>query len=421
MNRKKMLFTLIKQELRQFSRSKGIIIFIVIVPLIIWTLQIGMLYIDYETPQTYSGESLYVYNLDAGNVTHNYGELLIDYIDFEVNNENSRIYNLTVVEIEGQYSYDEISDRVLGERISPLIYIPENFTSVYNDFQDENSITPKIKVISIPEHIEMSYDVQNTMWQIVYSYPFRIADFDSITYVNRYVLTAEGEDMDNTLQVFFVSFLSLYMALFAAGPIVSTSFAGERVNKTMESLLALPMRDIDILLGKFIAGGLLLTIFSIMNVVGMIIYGWVLNTFDLFPGMNTLEISGLDLLILFIVTFSVTITALCLCIAITSSASDKKTAETGYNMAIAMPYAIIAVVLLINGLPTGFSPLYLIPWTHANAIMVKGLFPNSELASTFTAYIWMDILVHILVMFAFVLVSFLIVIKIRSRIFMIRS
>ena len=169
------------------------------------------------------------------------------------------------------------------------------------------------------------------------------------------------------------------------------------------------------------AGSLLLTIFSILNVVGMIIYGWILNTFDLFPGMNTLEISGLDLLILFIVTFTVTITALGLGIAITSSASDKKTAETGYNMAIAMPYAIIAVVLLINGLPTGFSPLYLIPWTHANAIMVKGLFPNSELAATFTAYIWLDILLHILIMLLFVLISFLIVIKIRGRIFMIRS
>ncbi|MCY3413478.1 MAG: ABC transporter permease [Candidatus Heimdallarchaeota archaeon] len=421
------LYALAKQEFKRNIRSKSILIIILFMPMLLWGLQAGILYLNTEESKNLEGETFYFVNLDSGNGTYNFGELIEAVLDYQTSNNASRIYNFTMVLLDysldpsnPQLSYDTIQQDVLDKRYSPLVIVEHNFTRVYDNYDNSAPLPPTVKVLALPNDNQVGNQVLWELNNLMNTPPFLIASYDHVTYSSRIGLTMDGEEAVDRFQVFIVTFFSIYGALIAPAGLVTNGFAVEREKRTLESLLVLPISKFEIMMTKFLSGSIFLSIFSVVNIFGMLLFNFLSkviyensNVEGEFQDMN---LSFGDIMLIFLVILLVATTAYGLGIAITSAVKDSRSAGGTYNLVIAMPFAILALIILINGIPDGIHPLYLIPWTHALAILVKYLFPNSDMASKITPYIGLDIFLHAVILVAFIFLSFAISAKLQDKV-----
>ena len=151
------------------------------------------------------------------------------------------------------------------------------------------------------------------------------------------------------------------------------------------------MSDFQILLGKYIAGVLLLLIFSVMNMVGVLFYN-LAQHLSMFDDILFFEMSALDSLFFCFIVFLTSITALSLGISITSRIRDSKSVNTIYNIIIVVPYAVVALFFLITENPP--IGVYILPWADGAAMIMKGLFPNTLITEKITSSWTSDVVLH---------------------------
>ena len=210
----------------------------------------------------------------------------------------------------------------------------------------------------------------------------------------------------------------------APAPFVSTSFAGEREKKTMESLLALPISRFNILFGKLLAGMVLIGIFAVMNMVGLLGFSFVLGLADTGSnGFNVAKMYAIDPSIVMLILIGVTMflsafVSIGIGISIASLTKDVRSAESLYSMIMLLPAMVVGMTSMFGSLPEeAFGGagivLYLIPWSHATAILSKGLYPQTYASSTLTGTIATDLLFHL----GYLVFIILIALFIASRIF----
>lgn len=407
---------LIKQELKQAYRTKTYYFVFLILPLLVFLFQGFMLSIEYGLGD--DQQTIYLVNLDNGNGEYQMGDIFRTVLEYNINNNSySGIYQDNLEIIQNLTTEESVIKYMFEEHITPVILIPSNFTLVYDNYSNENSSVPNIIVYSLPDTNRQAEEIQYEIDYLLSMPPFRINDYKSQTYLQRFIITKDEEQYINRLIVFTFSFFSIYLGLIAPNQVVSNFFAGEREKNTLESLLSQPIREMDILLGKYIAGSLLFSAYAIVNSIGLKLFALTIQKFDLFPTMPPFEISVYEMLIYFIMLFLTGSTAIGLGITITSFAKTKKSAEGMYMVTIAVPYIVIAMLILITGIPSGWSALYIIPWVHGNAILTKGLFPQNDMIQLITPYAWLDIIIHILFMVFFVIISFILLLVFKDRIF----
>ncbi|MHA1910564.1 MAG: ABC transporter permease [Candidatus Kariarchaeaceae archaeon] len=421
MSNKKQIFTLIKQELRQSFRTKNIYLVILIMPLFLWGLQSGIMYFASETIDSgYEGKDLYFLNMDEGNTTTNLGEEVFQMFSLLTTMNESQMYKVKVIDLNSTAYYDigseGIYDLLRDNDYSPLVFIPNNFTSLYSSFNisDGDILIPEVDVYYLQSDNYFGFAVKTTVDSIVYAPPFTIVNYEKITSTKIVMVTFEGEE-DAVSMIGLITYLSVMLALIAPASYVTASFAGEREKKTMESLLVLPMKRIDILVGKLIAGSFLAILFSLVNLVGITIFSYTIRN-----GANFAEETGINLtpaiyLMIFVVMFFTSFAALGLGISISSLMSDQKTAETTYMLSMILPINIVGIIVLIQGVPETLNWLYLIPWTHSMAVMNKGIFPKTYANSSLTGSVALDIVFHLGVLLAFVIGSIVVASKIFDR------
>ena len=424
---------LVKQELRSASRTRYIVISFVFMPLLMWGLQGGVqLLVGVSLTSTQTGEVIYVVNYDDGNGTHNLGDSFI--ADLKEHSESNvsflygSIINDTRYTSELDYTalLDLTKDPGQASNVMPLIIIPDDFTLVFNAFNgsENDSIPAKVELYTLPGGILGSELLQAGISIILADEPYTKYEVEKFTYLESNTVTFPGEESAASgFGVGFIGFISVIIAVMAPAPFVSTSFAGEREKKTMESLLALPISRFNILFGKLLAGMVLVSIFAVMNMIGLLGFSFVIGMADTGGEFSTAEMYAIDpslimLLLIGITMFLSAFVSIGIGISVASLTKDVRSAESLYSMVMLLPAMLVGMTSMFGSLPEeSFGGagmiLYLIPWSHAIAILSKGLYPQTYASSAITGSIPTDLLFHL----GYLVVVIMIALFIASRVF----
>ncbi|MFX0085048.1 MAG: ABC transporter permease subunit [Candidatus Hodarchaeota archaeon] len=207
-----------------------------------------------------------------------------------------------------------------------------------------------------------------------------------------YELETRNEDInpsDISMDLGLPAMMAIILTFLSIIPYIASSIAGERENRTMESLLSLPISRLKILLAKFAAGTVLGTLSLSINLICLILYFHVTNEI-IAPANNWYSIAfTIDLNLTLLSSISLTLflcTLLNLGIGI-SIASLAKSAEVSRQLfsLLILPMMLFIASTMFTGLPEILSVkmgsplpliLYLIPWMHAIAIFQKTLIPS---------------------------------------------
>ncbi len=428
----KQIFSLVKQELRGASRTRYIVISFVLMPVLMWGLQGGVqLLVGVSLTSTQEGETVYVVNFDTGNGTHNLGETFISFLKASTTINGSFLKGAEINDTLYEYrSYSAlmamINDPDIASNVMPLIIIPENFTSVFNTFNLSLNIIPTVEMYTLPGGLLGSEFLQAGVGMILAQPPFTEVTVERAANLATKTITFPGEEGAATgFGAGFIGFISIIIAVMAPAPFVSTSFAGEREKKTMESLLALPISRFNILFGKLLAGMVLVGIFAVMNMVGLLGFSFILDMagsggsegYDV-SAMYSIDPTIELLLLIGLTMFLSAFVAIGIGISVASLTKDVRSAESLYSLVMLVPSLVVGMTSIFGALPEqSFGGagilLYLIPWSHAIAILSKGLYPQTYASSAITGSIETDLLFH----FGFLIAVIFISLYVASRVF----
>ena len=239
---------------------------------------------------------------------------------------------------------------------------------------------------------------------------------DFQTFKEKEVNLQETTPMEVSADLGLPTMIAIILTFLTAIPYVSSSIAGEREKKTMESLLSLPIARRHILFAKFAAGSVLGSISVLVNFVGMLAYIYVTNNI-IAPANEwssaAFEIDiGLNLILaMVLILFLCTLLNLGIGISLASLAKDAETSRQLFSLLL-MPIILFLSINLFTGLPEMLSDsmesplpllLYLIPWMHALAIFQKMMLPayftTNDLLLIPLGNVWIDVLFHFIVIF----------------------
>jgi ABC-2 type transport system permease protein len=160
----------------------------------------------------------------------------------------------------------------------------------------------------------------------------------------------------------------IMMIIIMAGSMVISSMALEKENKTLETLLTLPVKRTSIVTGKIAASALIGLIFAVVYMFGMSRY---LQGFQMSEGLNLadfdLALTSSDFILIGISLFITLIAALALCMLLGTMAKNYKSAQT-----LTFPVAMLAMIPMFVTMFADFDTLplalkgllFAIPFSH---------------------------------------------------------
>lgn len=161
----------------------------------------------------------------------------------------------------------------------------------------------------------------------------------------------------------------MMMIIMMAGQIVISSMALEKENKTLETLLTLPVKRSSIVAGKIIAAAIVGLILAIIYMLGMSSYLGGFQFQDTTSGAASfdLSLSGIDMILIGIVVFVSLVAALALCMLLGTMAKNFKSAQT-----LTFPVAALVLIPMFMTMFKDFDTLPLalkallfgIPFSH---------------------------------------------------------
>jgi ABC-2 type transport system permease protein len=168
-------------------------------------------------------------------------------------------------------------------------------------------------------------------------------------------------------QSLMVPILVMMIVIMAGGQVVS-SMGMEKENKTLETLLTLPVRRSSIIAGKLTAAAIVGLLMAGVYMVGFSYYMSSISqkaTVDL--GDYGLTLGAVDYVLIGLSLFASLVAALALCMVIGTFATNYKSAQT-----LIMPITVLALIPMFlvmmkdfNTLPFGGQVLvYVIPFSH---------------------------------------------------------
>ena len=444
----KQLGYLVLKELRAASRTRYIVISFMILPLLMWGIQGG---IQIVTQTAISGQTeggtLYITNADtiepnvtltkpftlpfdfdgmkAGSNTTklNLAKYLIEDIRFVSKNDNtSPLFGFSVID---NLSFNKVQSMAQEGKVDYWLHIHNGFAMNYTLF---NSSFSSLELRYLPGGFLGPNVIQSGLQNLLSQPPFTIVTVEKVVSLKTVPINIGGEE-ENPSQLFgagFAGFLAILIAVMAPAPFVSTSFAGEREKRTLEALLALPLSRKSILGGKLIAGMVLVGVFALMNLIGMVLYNYIITEYSNLPqNINqlssfglVLDLSPMTLVAITIAMFLSAFIAIGIGISIASLTKDVRTSESLYSTILMIPSLIVGMAGMFGGVPESFGRegvvLYIIPWSHALAIFQKILRPNYYEVKSLLGYgVVGDLIFHLAALF----VTIVIILIIAARIF----
>jgi ABC-2 type transport system permease protein len=173
-------------------------------------------------------------------------------------------------------------------------------------------------------------------------------------------------------QSFLMPILMMIIITMIGGMIIS-SMGNEKENKTLETLLTMPVKRTTIVSGKLIGSAIAGLVFGIVYLAGMYFYmNSALNVGTVSMGDLGLTLSIMDWGIAALMIFLAILSALGMCMIIGAFVKDYKAAQT-----LTMPITILAMIPMFvimfadfNTLPSVLQTvLFAIPFTHPMMVM----------------------------------------------------
>ncbi len=442
----KQIIALVKQELQRARRTRYVIFTFLLMPIFMWGMQGGVqLLMGFVIGSSQEGVTIYIVNYDEGvplgnDTYYNLGDLFLEKL-VNASNTNTSILSGAIIDNTKyeKMSYTDLIANINSSKTvsdyTPCVIIPENFTLDYLAYNAtipynetiKESIPPIVELYSLPSGIIGSSMLEAGIWGIIYEFHVKIpTDQDKVVGFSPSIVTfAREEGAATGFGIGFIGMISIMVAVMAPAPFVSTSFAGEREKKTMESLLALPISRFNILLSKLLAGMALIGVFALMNIFGIFLFSVLMDAAaETIGGTEVSSIFAIEVsltMVILVVTmmFLSAFVAIGIGISIASLTKDVRSAESMYNMVMMLPAIAVGMIGMFGGVPDREGViLYVIPWTHSIAILSKGLYPQTYASSALTrglpgGGIAMDLVFH----FGYLLVVILICLFIASKIF----
>ncbi|MFX1517007.1 MAG: ABC transporter permease [Promethearchaeota archaeon] len=443
----KQIMALVKQELQSARRTRYVIFTFILMPLFMWGLQGGVqMLMGFVIGSSQEGVTIYFVSYDEGievNETYTFklSDTFLEMLEDSTQTNNSILYGAMINSTKyAELPYDVLIERINSSKTAsyytPCIILHANFTQAYlnyNATSTNGSIPPVIELYSLPSGILGSTMLDAGIASIIYQPPFtfhKATDEDKLVlFSSRQVIFEKEEGAATGFGVGFIGMISIMVAVLAPAPFVSTSFAGEREKKTMESLLALPISRFNILLSKLFAGMVLIGVFALMNVVGIFLFSGMIDVAANSVGAEeyslifAIETSPTMLVLMVAMMFLSAFVAIGIGISVASLTKDVRSAESMYNMFMMVPAMGVGFIGMFGGIPErAFGGagiiLYVIPWAHSIAILSKGLYPQTYASSALTrdlpyGGIAMDLIFH----FGYLIIVILICLFIASRVF----
>jgi ABC-2 type transport system permease protein len=227
---------------------------------------------------------------------------------------------------------------------------------------------------------------------------------DTHTYINGQVhdgitpLDISQSVMGQTLMVPLVIMIVIMMI----GSIIISSMGNEKENKTLETLLTLPVKRTTIVSGKLLGAAITGMIFGLLYMVGMIFY---MNGLTGTLGGGDLSEYGLSLgptdwVIIALMIFLDIFCALGLCMILGAFAKSYKAAQT-----MTLPISALAMIPMFVTMFSSWDslsvalqiPLFAIPFTHPMMVMDNLMFGNFNIVLAGLAYLVIFAVVTILI------------------------
>ena len=183
----------------------------------------------------------------------------------------------------------------------------------------------------------------------------------------------------------------IMMIIIIAGGMVISSMALEKENKTLETLLTLPVKRVSIVTGKIIASAIVGLFLALIYMFGI---GYYMQSFQFdMPGGTgsfSLTLSTFDLLLVGISLFVALVAGLSLCMLLGTMAKNYKSAQS-----LTAPVTMLAIFPMLLTMFTDFETLplalkalvFAIPFSHPMMASKALLFDNYLLVFSGIIYV----------------------------------
>jgi len=367
------------KEIKELVRDPKILFGVVLMPLLLFPVMGSAIQVSQQSVERAIVTSTFaVYTDDSGVVT----STMLDYLKT----------NRTVSVIQAD-SLNQALTQFQGTTSSTMIYIPSGFSdNVTTGVKGKMIIYGNIKNMNIAE--TQSTNVVGTLVNI-YSYYYSIARIDSLlqaagevaspdairtpividyqSIIKGNVLNISPDAIISVVmnQSIMLPIMIMVMVMFAI-QMAATSIALEKEQKTLETLMTLPVGRLTILSGK-LAGSIVIAVAG--AIAYMIGFGYYMGSAMSFAQLSTVNLGGAGIgiqpvgyVLLGINIFVTLVSALAMAISLAVFTDNVRSAQSLTGILV-VPIILPAIILMfsdIDMLPQTFQWLMLaIPYTHS--------------------------------------------------------
>jgi len=367
---------LAEKEIKEMIRDPKILLSMILMPLIIFPLMgLAMNISQTALKESVKEISVAIINLDQGPLAEN---LITSF----------KMLNVTVVELE-ETNVSRALHEIEERQITTLMVIPEGFSeNLTSGLQGKLLVYSVMKKLSFSEGVKASaIDAPLSVYEKILTYQIlqeALPEMQPETVLNPInlqnfiifrgkMIRASPQDLMRISMSQSMGFpMVIMLLLISAMQIAATSISIEKEEKTLETLLSLPVGRLSILIAKLVGSVVVALAGALAALVGVNYYTSVI--FASVPsGEVSLESLGLALsplayLLLGVVMFITIISALALAIFIASFSDNVRSAQSlvaPFSMLIVIP-SLILMMADLEALPFPVqTALLLIPYTHS--------------------------------------------------------
>lgn len=365
--------TILIKEMKDLLRDPKIVIGMIVVPLVLFPamgvmFRTGMKSVEAKT-------EIGVINLDTGPFSQVFMTVL------------EKDQGVTLIELHSKKVEDAIPEAE-SEGIKVLMVIPDGFTQkIENTTRAQIEVYALVKGLGISEIIstarvdEIISRVNRQLSETVIKERMQGVDptyvLDPIQTRGFTVVKGKTVEVPPALianlinsQSFIVPVILMMMIMFVA-QMAATSMATEKENKTLETLLTLPVSRMSILAGKMGGTAVVSVIAAVAYIIG---FSYYMSSFQIEPAQMPVSLKEIGLTItpfgfglLAVSIFMAVLAALSMSMILAVFTQDVRSAQSLVSFTI-MPLVFPAMVLIfadLNSLPIAFRYVLLaLPFSH---------------------------------------------------------
>jgi ABC-2 type transport system permease protein len=356
------------KELKELIRDPKVLLGMIVFPLILFPVMGTIVGYSVQSAQEQAAKTpLLIVNNDSGNWSQYLTEIFSNYSPKVYIVNNMTINRTSASELLSEYNTTQ------------FIVIPEGFTANMTEHEANATVKASINFYGVFSGGGVFESVGSSIIDnLIYIFN-RIVAPDAVHGEKSTIVKGEiynGVDPAALSNVMISQAIAMpiiiIILLSYSMTIAATSVAMEKEEKTLETLLTLPMDRFAILMGKLSGSILIAAVGALAYMVGFNYYiGGITSTIPAGTNVNLAELglvpSFFGYLLLGISLFVTILSALALAVIVSAFAEDVRTAQSlvGYVYPFLFVPAIALMYLDVNSLPIAFKiVLYAIPYTQ---------------------------------------------------------